>query len=170
MWYQNIKDALTEIGLQYLTTGGQNTGNKHSTYFRRILDIFYQDSFAEINKENSKLRTYKLFKTSSEMESYITEIKNEKDRIDFSKFRLSNHKLMIEIRRHNGIEKEFRFSKFCPDIIEDEIHFITCCKTFKKQREKLIAEIRQRNICLNFRGVDRKTLFVFFMGNDDLAP
>ena len=97
-------------------------------------------------------------------------IKNEKDRTEFSMFRLSNNKLMIEIGRHNGIKKEFRFCKFCPNVIEDEIHFLTSCKTFGKQREELIAEIRHRNICLNLGAMDKKTLFVFLMSNDYLAP
>ena len=161
VWYQNIKTSLMEIGLQYLATGGHTTQNKYLVYFRRILDIFYQDSFAEINKETSKLRTYKLFKTSSEMESYITNIKNVRDRIEFSKFRLSKHQLMIEIGRHNGINKELRFCRFCPNVIEDEIHFLTSCKTFEKQRDGLISEIRQRNIYINPTDRDKQTIFVF---------
>ena len=144
IWYDHITTSLTEVGLHYLVTGGRNIHNRYTIYFKRIVDIFYQDSFAEINKENSKLRTYKLFKTSTRMESYISNIKNERDRIEFTKFRLSNHKLMIELGRHNGINKEFRFCKFCPNVIEDEIHFLITCKTFEKLREGLMNKIRQQ--------------------------
>ena len=103
------------------------------------------------------------------MESYICNIKNEKERIAITKFRLSNHRLMIEIGRHTGINKEFRFCKFCPNLIEDEIHFLTTCKTFEKQRNELMDKIRRKKE-LNFACMDKNSVFVFLMGNGDIAP
>ena len=97
LWYRCIKSHLAQNGLQYIMYRGQTNQLPHNVFFKRITDIFYQNSFAEINRENSKLRTYyKLLKTTIGQEPYITEIQNVNHRIAFSKFRLSNHSLMIE--------------------------------------------------------------------------
>ena len=68
MWYNSINTSLAQIGLQYITYGGYTNQSPHNVFFKRVIDIFHQNSFAEINSENSKLRTYKLFKTSIKQE------------------------------------------------------------------------------------------------------
>ena len=77
------------------------------------------------------------------MEPYLSEIKNVKDRKTFSKFRLSNHPLMIEKGRHRNIDKELRFCPFCTDKIEDEIHFLLQCKNFAVNRELFWGQIKE---------------------------
>ena len=69
-----------------------------------LVDQFHQNAIANIKKENSKLRTYALFKSVIGMEEYLTEIKNVSIRIQITKFRISNHKLMIETGRHQDIK------------------------------------------------------------------
>ena len=130
LWYRCIKSHLAQNGLQYIMYRGSTNQLPHNVFFKRITDIFYQNSFAEINRENSKLRTYKLLKTTIGQEPYITEIQNVNHRIAFSKFRLSNHSLMIEKGRHLKMNKESRLCQFCPRSIEDEIHFLIGCKTY----------------------------------------
>ena len=63
----------------------------HRSIIQRLKYIFHQNSFAQINEPNSKLRTYKHLKSQIGFEDYITFIPNEKERISFTKFRLSNH-------------------------------------------------------------------------------
>ena len=46
----------------------------------------------------------------------------------FTKFRLSNHNLMIEKGRHRNVDESLRFCPFCPNTVEDEIHFLLQCK------------------------------------------
>ena len=67
-------------------------------------------------------------------------IRNTQHRISLTKFRLSNHKLMIESGRHQHIEKSQRFCHFCPGKLEDELHFLLECKTFEALREELLIE------------------------------
>ena len=50
-------------------------------------DIFRQESFTEINKEESKLRTYAKLKTTIGMEKYIDLIQNTEERVAISKIR-----------------------------------------------------------------------------------
>ena len=170
LWYRCINTRLAQNGLQYIIYGGPTNQLPHNIFFKRIVDIFYQNSFAEINRENSKLRTYKLLKTSIKQEPYITEIKNVNDRIAFSKFRLSNHTLMIEKGRHLNINKESRFCKFCPRSIEDEIHFLTGCKTYSVPREKLMNKIQDKIRSVSFRRMSDEQIFIFLMTRTSIAP
>ena len=85
MWFDGINTSLAQIELQYITYGGGGGGggntnqSPHNVFFEREIDIFPSNSFAEMNRENSKQRTYKLFKTSIKEEPYLTEIKKVKE-------------------------------------------------------------------------------------------
>ena len=64
--------------------------------------------------------------------------KNVANRILVTKFRLSNHRLMIEVGRHNKIPRDRRFCPFCPDLIEDEKHFLFTCPTYTHLRRRFL--------------------------------
>ena len=135
--------------------------NTHVKVFQRLCDIFHQNSFANINTESSKLRTYSLFKKYIGRETYLNSIQNIDARISFTKFRLSNYTLMIEKGRHKNIEKNQRFCPFCPNMIEDEVHFLLDCKRFENCR-KIFLE----NICAITREPlprEKTLLFTYLM-------
>ena len=106
--------------------------------FQRLCDIFHQNTFANINNESSKLRSYSLFKRDIGFETYLNSVHNTDVRISFTKFRLSNHCLMIEKGRHQNIDRNHRFCPFCPNMIEDEAHFLLECKRFEKHRKTFL--------------------------------
>ena len=114
--------------------------NCHERVFQRLYDIFIQESFFQINKPESKLRTYKKLKTKAGFERYLSIITSQKDRISLTKFRLSNHQLMIEKGRHENIPKVMRFCPFCTDQVEDEVHFLMQCKTYDIFRKNAFAK------------------------------
>ena len=66
---------------------------------------------------------------------------NIQDRVALTKFRLSNHDLMIEKGRHIKLDKTERFFPFCPSQIETETHFLLYCKTFTDLRRELLTTI-----------------------------
>ena len=68
--------------------------------FIREKDIFHQISFHKIQHNSSKLRTYAELETKIGMETYLVNIQNTEERTQMSKFRLSNHRLMVETGRH----------------------------------------------------------------------
>lgn len=39
-----------------------------------------------------------------------------------------------------NIVKEERFCPFCPNVVEDETHFLIMCSAFQREREKLFSE------------------------------
>ena len=116
--------------------------NTHTKLYKRLAGVFYQ-SAESINKQDSKLRTYSLIKESVEIENYHITTRNINARVCLTKFRLSNHKLMIETGRHQKVPKTERFCPFCYGMIEDEIHFLINCKQYDALRGPLFKECRE---------------------------
>ena len=88
------------------------------------------------------MRTYALFKIAPGFETYLDEISCVKERTALTKFRISNHGLMIERGRYSKIDKELRFCPFCPGRVEDEKHFLLECHTYKYLRSDLYNEVK----------------------------
>ena len=98
------------------------------------------EAFAELNDPSSKLRTYGLIKNKSGFEIYLDKIPF-RDRVAFTKLRLSNHQLMIEKMRHQFPKppESERLCPFCQNLVETEIHFLLTCPTFSNHREQMIS-------------------------------
>ena len=110
------------------------------------------------------LRTYVQFKTEFEMEEYLLVVKDYKIRKCISKFRLSNHNLMIEKGRHMKpkVPIEVRVCNLC-NVIEDELHFLMVCPKFCQERVILFSIIysMECNILVD----DAYTSFINIMGS-----
>ena len=113
-------------------------------------------AFGQINDVKSKLRTYALFKREIGFENYLTDIKNVSDRVLVTKFRLSNHRLMIEVGRHENTPKEQRFCPFCPYAIENELHFMFSCATYTHLRRIHLDPVCNSIRCFRFLPHDAK--------------
>ena len=138
LWISQIKTLLESKGmLDEFLRNDRDTPYTNILIFQRLCDEFHQNAFATIQDETSKLRTYSLFKSKIGFENYLNTIKNKAIRTEITRFRLSNHQLMIEIGRHRKIPKNLRFCPFCPDTIETEIHFLISCPTYNHNREIL---------------------------------
>ena len=137
-WSTNVEKKLTEIGMRDLFISEDR--NSHLKAFQRLVDIFNQESLTNIQRNDGKLRTYGLLKTQPGFENYLTDIKSVKERTALTKIRLSNHSLMIEKGRHQKLDKNQRFCPFCPDVVEDEIHFLLKCKTYHNLRRVFLAD------------------------------
>ena len=143
LWINQIKKVLETNG--FLSLYIDDHSSKPLFVFKklseRLIDVFHQETFSNISKESSKLRTYALFKKDKGFESYLTEIKNLSVRKQVTKFRLSNHQLMIEKGRHQGINADNRICPLCKNGVETEFHFLFFCPIYKFQRELLINPI-----------------------------
>ena len=163
-WSNNIKQELATVGLyEMFITHRDNETPAEMQLFRRLVDIFHQSTFVAINKCDSKLRTYGLMKTKIGYEEYLSRISSINDRRALTKFRLSNHSLMIEKGRHLGINKNARFCKFCLDKVEDEKHFLITCKTFDFHR-KTLFQIANNNL-LYFDRFNDNAKFIALLNN-----
>ena len=136
--------------------------------YKRLVDIFHQNAFGEISAESSKLRTYSLLKKKAGEEPYLKAVRNTNDRISMTKFRLSNHKLMIEKGRHLNLRKEDRICPFC-SVYEDEKHFLLHCYIYSNLRETLLITAEEKlNIQIN--GCEDDILMGYLLGNTEISP
>ncbi len=80
---------------------------------------------------SSKLRTYRLFKSTYNPETYLCENLPRSHRSAFAKFRCGTAQIRIETGRYEHIPLEDRTCFYCFDqnrnIIESEIHVLTEC-------------------------------------------
>ena len=166
-WTSHIKTNMESIGLLHFYTANRSSKNPFvfKKVFQRLCDIFHQEIFASFTGDRSKLRTYATFKKDPGYESYLSNIKNTKIRVNVSKFRLSNHKLMIEAGRYKKLNANERFCPFCPHVVEDEIHFLFDCPSYHPQRARLIDPIV--NQLLNAHSLTVEQRFEYVMSNMD---
>ena len=165
-WPEMVENTISQIGLREMFLTKNN--NSHLKAFNRMKDIFYQESFAEISRENSKLRTFSLLKKAVGIEDYLSVINNTKERISFTKLRLSNHGLMIEKGRHLNIEKNCRFCPFCPQLVETEMHFLLECICLSTIRTEFFEKVLEK--VPYFIHLDNDRRFVFLMSDDNIIP
>ena len=165
-WHENLKLFLDNIGLTRILNGNNNDPGK--TVFQRCIDIFHQNSLAQITNENSKLRTYGIFKSEIREEPYLRIVKNVKDRISMTKFRLSNHNLMIEKGRHRNLDRTMRICLFCT-AVEDEIHFLTKCETFRHLRSSLLHNVEQKLNIRNLKYMEGRSLLKLLLEKEEIA-
>ena len=92
----------------------------------------------------TKLRTCKLFKTSFNKENYLLILPLDKQTLfSFSKLRVSNHTLEIELGRYKNSPAEERYFRVCKSKqIEDEFHFMMCCRVYSELRAQLFQKIK----------------------------
>ena len=132
---------------------------------QKLINQFHQNALEAIGKPDSKLRTYAIFKKEKGQEKYLTEIKNKPLRKQITRFRLSNHSLMIETGRHMNIPKEQRYCPFCEDQVENEVHFLFKCPTFLNVRNDLSSYIQEHNP--NFLALNDNEKLECLMNNMD---
>ena len=144
-WIKGIKLTLEKHGMLnfYMDDFAGKPPFIRKILVQRLSDNFHQNSFESIKSETSKLRTYGIFKKEIGFENYLVEIKNLAVRTQVTKFRLSNHHLMIEVGRHKGTPKDLRFCPFCPRYVENEFHFLLDCSIYNNQREIFIKPLTE---------------------------
>ena len=168
-WNENLKMFVDNIGLTRILNGRTNDPETpETTVFKKCIDIFHRRAFTEIRSEHSKLRTYGIFKNEIREEPYLRIVKNVKDRISMSKFRLSNHKLMIEKGRHRNLDKTMRICPFCTSV-EDETHFLLKCETFRFLRAELFSNVESALNIQNLRQSDDRLLLKLILENENIS-
>ena len=134
-WFHTTQHSLDVTGI------GKNNDSICKHLLQRLSDVFYQEAQQDLNRESSKLRTYKEIKINVGRERYLTHPMSVEVRITFTKLRLSNHSLMIEVGRHRKVDVAERWCPFCLNRIETEKHFLLQCKLYTSIREELFRGV-----------------------------
>ena len=114
---------------------------------------------------STKAASFNKFKNSIALEKHLDLNFNLKHKIALSRFRLSNHPLMIEKGRHLRIDKNERKCYFCKDKIEDEEHFLINCPLYSPSR--LILEKVCMEHCNRYKNLNEEQKIIFLMSNED---
>ena len=167
LWIESIRNTLETNGMLnfYINAYDNKPYFINKRIFQTLSDVFHQNAFETIKEVKSKLRTYAIFKKIIGPETYVFNIRNPKIRKQISKFRLSNHTLMIEVGRHKNIPKEIRFCPFCPNSIETEIHFLFHCPVYSSMREIFLKIVTENKPEYYLYSIDEKLQYV--MNNID---
>ena len=164
MWLTSIRSTLETNGMLsfYATSYHEKPCFIYKRFFQRLSDQFHQNAFSTINDENSKLRTYAIYKTKIGLEKYLTLIKNPNTRKQISKLRLSNHKLMIETGRYHKPKtpKDLRFCPFCPNVVETEAHLLFYCPTYTIMRKECFKTLLENNPGFRFYTTNLKMEYI----------
>ena len=112
------------------------------------------------------LRTYRLFKQNFCFEPHLTHIKNACHRSALNKLRCSSHLLAIERGRHTKPKTpiENRLCFHC-NTIEDEIHFLTNCGIYERDRQIFFNSVSSK--FPNFSHLNSEHKFVFLLSCED---
>ncbi len=145
-WAAFIFQLLKVIKLEdIIDTPPQNKGLVHDTKDRirtSFKKLYFDSQFSMVN-DNSKLRTYIMFKNNHCEEKYlsITNVPQNWRRL-YCNFRISCHDLEIERGRYSVPKKppEERICKLCKLESETEKHFILFCPEYLELRKTLMKE------------------------------
>ena len=98
---------------------------------------------------------------------YLSKVKNPAARSQVTKFRLSNHSLMIEYGRYKKIPKELRFCHFCPNTVETEAHFLIHCSAYVTIRDRMFEHVNILNP--NFQHYTEEHKIQYLISNMDMS-
>ena len=114
---------------------------------------------------DKKLTQYALFKKNLHIEPYLDFLNNDTTaRIEYTKLRISAHKLKIETDRYTNTPMNQRLCRECGEI-EDEKHFLLKCSLNKEIRDNLFISLM--DIFPDFRNLTDEDKFIFMMGFQD---
>ena len=92
--------------------------------FVRLMKQKYISYWKNTLQHSQKLEFYRSIKNEHTISNYLDLTRGTAERKALVKFRISNHKLIIEQGRYNQISGENRHCPHCgSNQIEDEIHF-----------------------------------------------
>ena len=106
----------------------------------------YISSWRHSLEHSKKLEFYKVFKDDYVTSDYLNQLRNYNERRNLVKFRVSNHKLMIELGRYQT-DHMLRETRLCPlcksNQVENETHFLLQCSKYSLQRQTFFNRINE---------------------------
>ena len=140
----------------------------NSNKIKKHIENIFLKEWQNIFMDSSKSDTYRLFKSRPKLETYLKYVNDIRYIKTLSKFRLSDHKLMIEEgRKRRPIIN--RCDRLCPNCnkVEDEIHFLIDCSKYNNERKIMYNKIEA--FLPNFSEIpDSKSKFILLMTQGNL--
>ena len=134
-WAYQVKSLLNNLGFSYLWNNSNVINIQIERVIERIIDQLLQSWYSQVDA-SPKLGTYKMLKSSYEVEKYICSVSNANHRKALTRLRCSAHKLAIEEGRFRNIDRNLRLCVHCNmNVIENEYHFVMVCPKYRHLRQ-----------------------------------
>ena len=146
----------------------ENLTLKSKEEVHKICAYSYDRFWKTAISQSEKAFSFNKFKTNIAFESHLNLQLSVKHKIAISRFRLSNHSLMIEKGRHhkpNKIARNERKCYFCENEVENEEHFMIKCPLYTPQR-KLFENVCNKTYPL-YKNLTGEQKFIFVMSNEN---
>ena len=118
-----------------MTSLKNKLSERYTSYFKSVIT---EETKPKLDISQNLEHNYKLFKTSFKKENYLSLPLDKQNLFSFSRFRVSNHKLELELGRCKNILPEERYCRLCNlNQVEDEFYFIMSCSIYSEHREQL---------------------------------
>ncbi len=161
-WNKSVRAVLDHTGFSWVFRAQIPLSKNDLRTVKNVLEAQFEQSWSSVitgrtrlsAQGSNKLRTYSLFKTLFQIETYLLsqEINGAHMRA-LARFRTSNHTLAIEKGRHT-IPPTASHHRYCIQCnsgeVEDEIHFLLTCTKHAILRERLLNSIYIVNNNLQF--------------------
>ena len=113
---------LNLMNLRHVQGNNCNLGNSNKKQIKSILSEYCKDISLSQLSVNPKAKLYLQYKTKPRYEPYLDTITDRKIRVQYMKFRLSDHDFETKVERGN------RYCKLCTTgDIGDELHLLFNC-------------------------------------------
>lgn len=166
-WYGSIAFVLRHIS-------GINNLKKVSPYkftdmYKKHLNQYYIENWLHELKNSSegKLCSYVKFKCNFGLEPYLMLLRSPEHRKNFTRLRISAHKLAIEQGRYQGTPRQNRTCLRCSSgEVDDETHFLFSCKFLEDSRNNMIESALSE--CPNFRQLSDSEKLIWILNTENV--
>ncbi len=137
-WCTQIDNILSKLGMH------EHFVNKKYVCIENVrnnLKVLYEEKWSSKVDASPKLRTYKIFKKSLEIEDYLKYNLSRAERSILAQFRLGVLPLRLETGRFVREDIDKRICTFCNNgEIENEAHFLLRCNVYDEIRNLILGE------------------------------
>ncbi len=167
-WYSTLNKILKVFNINDDASGLSSYKFKQLTRMHIRTKYLTDWEHQRSTLQDGKLRTYFIFKEKFCKEKYLETVKKCEYRKAISKFRISAHKLQIELGRYSKpiTPKELRICKRCSsNVVDDEMHFLLECHKLAIERGALYKTIDSNNP--RFSSMSNVYKFYWIMNSED---
>ena len=145
-WVTNVRTCLYRngFGFAWLNQGVGNNGAFLKQFKQTLIDCRRQICNAHVDN-STRFNIYRLFRPLYSLPLYLQLNMDRQYKYIMSKFRFGVSEIAVHHYRYRVFTHEERICTLCKEALEDEIHFVLCCKSLIHLRIVFIAEKFYKN-------------------------
>ena len=169
MWYSGGKSNYLENVSNICKLFGLDMNNIPPNYvIKEYISKTYHVFFMNEVKNNKKLELYSGIKKVYRTESYLLSNLKCQAKIALSKFRVSAHRLPIELGRYTNLDRVDRKCFICTQVVGDEYHYFLDCndEEISRSRHRLFCKLE--SLIPYVHSIPKNCLFQYLLNAGDV--